>query len=376
MQQHFLDREWTINMDGCRLERRELEAFCTRVFEAMGAVGAEASDAAEILVAADAAGIESHGVARLRRYVNGIKAGIMVPNVEGTVVHSTPLSLVIDGNGAMGLHLSKKTMADVIQRAESHGAAFASVRDSNHFGIAGYYAKMALPKDMIGIAMTNTAALGVPTFAKDAYFGTNPLAVAVPAHREAPFVLDMSTTVVTRGKIETYLREGRLLPEQWAVDKRGIPTQDSEKLLADMLYQLGGGILPLGGSGELTSGYKGYGLAVMVDIFTAVLSGGLFGRDVVDAEGTSGRVAHFFGAVRLDLFRDPEAIKEDMGAMLEALRTAEPAVGESQVYYAGLKEHLHEQACAEQGIPLSGPVWRSLQAIGEELNLPLPQPKV
>ncbi len=360
-------------MDGCRVQREQLVKFCTKVFEAVGVADAEANDAGEILVAADAAGIESHGVARLQRYVNGIRAGIMLPNVAAKVVHSTPLSLVIDAQGAMGLHLSKTTMSEVIQRAETHGAAFASIRDSNHFGIAGYYAKMALEKDMIGIAMTNTAALGVPTFAKDAYFGTNPLAVAVPANQEAPFVLDMSTTVVTRGKIETYLREGRLLPEQWAVDKRGIPTQDSEKLLADMLYQLGGGILPLGGSGELTSGYKGYGLAVMVDIFTAVLSGGLFGKDVVDAEGTSGRVAHFFGAVRLDLFREPDAIKNDMGTMLKALRTADPAAGETQVYYAGLKEHLHEQDCAVRGVPLSAKVWSQLQAIGSELGLPLPE---
>jgi Malate/L-lactate dehydrogenases len=178
------------------------------VFAALGLAPAEAQASADILVAADARGIESHGVARLWRYKNGLQRGIMSGGVEATVLRETPLSLVLDANGAMGLSLSKRAMMRVIGKAKIGGAAFSSVRNSNHFGIAGYYTEMAARDDMMGICMTNTAALGVPTFGRKAMFGTNPIAFSVPAHGGRMFTLDMATTVVTRGKIEVYEREG------------------------------------------------------------------------------------------------------------------------------------------------------------------------
>lgn len=356
------------------IDRNELVAFCKGVFVSIGLSDKEASDSAEILVAADSRGIASHGVSRLKRYVNGIKAGVMLSGVTPTVIHDTPLSIVLDAEGSMGLSLSKGVMDNVIDRAEKNGMCFASVRNSNHFGIAGFYAEMAARKDMIGISMTNTAALGVPTFARDAYFGTNPIAFAVPATDNRIFCLDMATTSVTRGKIETYNREGKKIPLGWAVDTTGHGTDNPGKLLEDMLYQRGGGIMPLGGEGEEHSGYKGYGLAVVVDILTALLSGGLFGKSVIDSAATSARVCHFLGAIRIDMFRNPAEFKKDMGRMMDELNGLRPAEGCYRVYYAGQKEHEAESESWIRGVPVTDKLYDELCLIGlETINRELPR---
>ncbi|MCK9288266.1 MAG: Ldh family oxidoreductase [Sphaerochaetaceae bacterium] len=356
-----------------RIERKSLERFVTDVFMKLGLSREEASDSAEILVAADARGIASHGVARLWRYENGIRKGIMSGSVIPTVLRETPISLVLDANGAMGMYLSKQTMGKVIEKAKTTGAAFASIRNSNHYGIAGYYSEMAARNDMVGICMTNTAALGVPTFGRMAMFGTNPIAVSVPGHNEHLFTLDMSTTAVTRGKIEVYEREGKTLPDGWAVDTKGLVTGNAGQLLEDMLYQRGGGLIPLGGAGEIFGGHKGYGLAVMVDIMTAITSGGVFGKSVMDSAATSARVCHFFGAIRLDVFRDPEELKTDMDRLLNELNNTELAEGSQRVYYAGQKEHEAEKLSARIGVPLSQKVVDQLRSIGERAHIEFPK---
>jgi LDH2 family malate/lactate/ureidoglycolate dehydrogenase len=355
-----------------RIERAKLERFCIDVFLQLGLPNDEAVDSALILVAADARGISSHGVGRLWRYVNGIKKGLMSGGVQPLVLCDTPVSMVLDAQGAMGMGVSRRTMDQVIAKAKNVGVAFASIRNSNHFGIAGYYAEMAARADMIGICMTNTAALGVPTFGRSAMFGTNPIAVAVPAQDGRMFSLDMSTTAVTRGKVEVYDREGKPLPSGWAVDTQGKVTSDARQLLEDMLYQRGGGLIPLGGAGELLGGHKGFGLAVLVDIMTAVTSGGLFGKSVMDSEATSARVCHFFGAIRLDVFREPNELKADMGKLLDELNQAQPAEGCERVYYAGQKEHESEQLCARIGVPLSEKIVTQLQSIGQEVGVGFP----
>jgi LDH2 family malate/lactate/ureidoglycolate dehydrogenase len=355
-----------------RVKRPELEQLCTGIFEALGMPRDEALDSAKILVAADARGIQSHGVARIRRYVNGIKAGLIKGNIKPKTLHETPLSLVLDGGGAMGLSLSKTAMEKVIVKAKEQGIGVASVRNSNHFGIAGYYSEMAAREGMIGVAMTNTAALGVPTFAREAAFGTNPIAFSAPALDGRMFSLDMATTTVTRGKIEVYERETKERPPGWAVGTNGLSTFDPARLLDDMLYQRGGGLLPLGGEGETQAGYKGYGLGVLVDIMTALCSGGVFGRAVKDTEITAARVCHFFMALRLDIFRPPEEFKRDMAAMLEDLNSLTPAEGASRVYYAGQKEHEAEAECELRGVPLSEGVWKTLTATAKELGVAVP----
>jgi LDH2 family malate/lactate/ureidoglycolate dehydrogenase len=265
----------------------------------------------------------------------------------------------------MGAPVSAQAMRTVITKAASAGAAFGAVRDSNHFGIAGYYAMMAMQHDMLGIAMTNTAALGVPTFGRQVRFGTNPIAFAAPANQEPGFVLDMATTVVTRGKIEVYDRLGEPLPLGWAVDKTGRPATDGRRILDDMFHRVGGGIMPLGGAGELHGGHKGYGLAVLVDILCAVLGGAPFGASVADTESSSGRVSHFFGAIRIDTFRDPAAFRHDMDRLLGELRATPPAEGAERVYFAGLKEFEHEQETAEHGVPLLRQTYDHIVRVGQ-----------
>ena len=358
--------------DVVRIRRKSLETFCQQVFQHHGLSEDDARIAAAVLVAADARGIPSHGVARLHRYVNGLRTGLVLPDAPVEVVVDTPSSIVLDAHGAMGAPVGVRAMECVIDKARSNGAAFGCVRDSNHFGIAGYYAMMAPPEDMLGIAMTNTAALSVPTFGRQVMFGTNPLAFAAPADKERAFVLDMSTSVVTRGKIEVYDRLGRELPVGWAVDKTGRPARDPRSLLDDMFDRVGGGILPLGGMGEDLGGHKGYGLAVMIDILCAVLCGAPFGSAVADARTSSGRVSHFFGAIRIDTFRDPSEFRRDVDRMLADLRECPRAEGAERVYYAGQKEFEHERECLLRGVLLLRQTYDRICATGEECGLAAP----
>jgi LDH2 family malate/lactate/ureidoglycolate dehydrogenase len=314
-------------------------------------------------------------VARIKRYAGGIKLGLIRGGVQPTVLHETPVSLVLDAEGGMGLSIGKHAMEKVIAMAKKNGFGVCAIRNSNHFGIAGFYAEMAAGQDMIGVAMTNTAALGVPTFARKAMFGTNPLAFAAPGLDGKMFSLDMAATTVTRGKVEVYAREGKRLPAGWAVDTRGLGTGDPAGLLDDMLNQRGGGLLPLGGEGEGFGGYKGYGLAVMVDILTALCSGGVVGGAVKDSEPRSARVCHFFMALRLDLFRPPEDFKRDMSRMLDELAALPPAEGARRVWYAGLKEREAEAESARRGVPLAEGVWETLKRTAAERGVFVPAVK-
>jgi LDH2 family malate/lactate/ureidoglycolate dehydrogenase len=358
--------------DYVRIKREILEYFCQQVFQSLHLTESEARVASAVLVAADARGIPSHGVGRLWRYVGGIKTGLMVPNASLEILRETPSSVVMDAHGAMGASASFTVMERIIHKAAAHGAAFGSVRNSNHFGIAGYYAMMALEEDMIGIAMTNTAAMGAPTFGCQVKFGTNPLAFAVPAQEERAFVLDMSTTVVTRGKIEVYHRLGKELPVGWAVDKTGQPARDARSFLHDTLHRIGGGILPLGGAGEEFGGHKGYGLAVMIDILCALLSGAPFGDEIMDTEASSARVSHFFGAIRIDMFRDPQDFRRNMDRMLKSLRETPPAEGAERVYFAGQKEFEMEDTSLKMGVPLLKKTYDQIGEIGKEYGVSPP----
>ncbi|OQA79765.1 MAG: putative oxidoreductase YjmC [Lentisphaerae bacterium ADurb.Bin242] len=355
-----------------RIRAGKLTGFCSEIFRKLGLPRAESETTVRVLVEADMRGIPSHGIGRMRRYANGLKNGQILPHPEEKILRETPSTIAVDAGGGMGPPVSKRVMGQVIAKAEQAGAAFGCVRNSNHFGIAGYYAMMALEHDMIGIAMTNTAALGVPTFGRQVMFGTNPLAFCAPADREGAFVLDMSTTVVTRGKLEVCEREGWKLSEGWAVDRNGLCAVDPKGILNDMLARCGGGILPLGGEGEVRSGFKGYGLAVMVDILCAVLCGAPFGPDVYDTPESSARVSHFFGAVKIDAFRDPALFRADMDRMLAGLRMTPPAEGEKRVWFAGEKEFENVRKAEKEGVPLSPNTLAALEALGTEYGVAFP----
>jgi L-2-hydroxycarboxylate dehydrogenase (NAD+) len=353
---------------------KALEAFGQRVFCALGVPAEDALWTSQVLVRADLRGIESHGVGRIRRYVSGIQKGLIAPRARMKIVHETPVSALLDAENGLGQVAGRRAMQIAMEKAIQRGTGWVAVRNSNHFGIAGCYSMMALERDLIGFSTTNSHGYVIPTFGKEPILGTNPLSVAIPAGAERPFVLDMSTAVVTSGRLEVYHRKGKKIPLGWAVDERGLPCDDPGRILANLKAHRGGGILPLGGEGEDYGGHKGYGLDAWADIFSGVLSGSgylntLYPKDKEGREMPS-RVGHFFGAWRIDLFRPVEEFKRDMDDFIRRLRQSTKAEGQDRIYVHGEKEFELEEKHRQMGIPLSKKVYGELRAIAEELKIP------
>jgi len=297
----------------------------------------------------------------------------MVARPQEQVVRETPATALIDAGAGLGQPVSYRAMQMAIRKALEVGAGFVTVRNSNHYGIAGYYAMMALEHDCIGMSMTNADVLVVPTFGRNAMLGTNPIAVAAPAGEERPFVLDMATSTVPRGKLEVYHRLGKPMPLGWATDERGIATEDAGRVLENFKKRAGGGLLPLGGEGELFSGHKGYGLALWVDIFCAVLSGAAY-ADLVypktpDGKPLPANLGHFFGAWRVDAFRPVEEFKTAMDDLQRRLKNTPKAEGATRIYIHGEKEYEETERRLREGIPLNPKVAADLQAIAAELGV-------
>jgi LDH2 family malate/lactate/ureidoglycolate dehydrogenase len=351
-----------------------LNHLCQKVFEKLGVPPRDAATTSEVLVLADLRGVESHGVARLRRYYSGIKTGVMVPKPEIKVVHESPVSARIDGGGALGQVAGRKGMELAIEKALKSGFGFVSVGNSNHYGIAGYYSLMALKYDLIGISLTNSDAYVVPTLGRSVMLGTNPISVTVPAKEERPFVLDMSTAVATLGKIEVYGRMGKKLPHGWATDENGRSCDDPVRVLGNIKGKIGGGLLSLGGVGEEFGGHKGYGLDLLVDILSGVLSGSantnLLYPKTPDGKPLPSLVGHFFGAMRIDFFRPVEDFKKDMDDLIRRLRKSPKAEGFDRIYIHGEKEFELEEKYRKEGIPLYYKVYDDLKAIAGEVGVP------
>jgi len=338
------------------------------VFEKLGVPKEDGKIIADVLISADRRGIDSHGVARLKRYVDGIRNGVMNPKTEITVVKETPVSMVVDGGAGMGQVVAYRVMKKCIEKAKKNYLCFATIRNSNHYGIAGYYSMMALKEGLIGISMTNAAPLVIPTFGKDAVLGTNPISIAVPAKNEKPFVLDMATSTVPRGKLEVYNRLGKKIPLMWATDENGVPTDDPARVLRNLLERKGGGLLPLGGADELTGGHKGYGLALLVDIFSGVFSSGAWGTDVYGKKGQPANVCHFLGAISPDAFIGLEGISENMDNIIRMLKNAPKAEGKGRIYIHGEKEFEKEEERNEE-VPLYYKVYDTIKDICNELGV-------
>jgi LDH2 family malate/lactate/ureidoglycolate dehydrogenase len=276
----------------------------------------------------------------------------------------------------MGQPVSQKAMQRALTQSTETGVGIVAVRNSNHYGIAGYYAMMALEHDCIGISMTNSAVFVVPTYGRMPVLGTNPIAVAAPAGEERPFVLDMATSAVPLGKLEVYQRLGRSIPEGWTIDKMGKPGSDPAHVLENLWSGAGGGLLPLGGSGEELGGHKGYGLALLVDILCGVLPGALYG-DLVYPRTRDGRrlpsgIGHFFGALRIGAFRPLDDFKNDMDDMQRRLRHSAKAVGRERIYIHGEKEFEEAERRSRQGIPLAPSLVAELEQIAGEWRVPFP----
>ncbi|HXD77708.1 MAG TPA: Ldh family oxidoreductase [Puia sp.] len=350
-----------------------LLGFTIDIFRRIGCPDDDARTAAAALLSADLRGIDSHGVARLIGYVRLHEAGRANPRPKLRVLHETPSTAVVDGDGGLGLVVAPFAMQIAIDKAATCGTGWVSVQHSNHFGIAGYHALSAVRREMIGIAMTNASALVAPTFSLERLLGTNPICVAVPAGEEPPFVADLATTTAANGKLEILQRKGEPAPAGWIQDKEGRPSTDPHELKA------GGALLPLGGDRDHGS-HKGYALGAVVDIFSAVLSGANYGPWVPPfpayvpmPTGMPGKgIGHFFGAMRVDAFRPAADFKADMDKWIRRFRSATPVPGQERVLIPGDPEREMEAERLANGIPLVPSVVEDLKALAIKLGVEFP----
>ena len=347
-----------------------LYAFTYAVFIKMGCSQKDADTAARVLLSADLRGIDSHGVARLSGYIRLWEAGRIntTPNVR--VVYETPSTAVVDGDAGLGLVVAPFAMKVAIDKAREVGTGWVSVKNSNHFGIAGIHAMMALKEEMIGMAMTNASALVAPTFSTERMLGTNPIAVAIPANEQPAFVADFATTTAANGKLEILQRKNADAPHGWVQDKEGNESNDANILKKQ------GALLPLGSDREHGS-HKGYALGSIVDIFSGVLSGASYGpwappfpAYVPMPENQPGQgLGHFFGAMRVDAFRPADEFKEHMDNWISRFRKATPAQGHEKVLIPGDPEREMEALRIVDGIPLVDAVENDLHIIATNFAL-------
>lgn len=348
----------------------KLYNFARQVFIKMGCSEQDAILATEVLLSADVRGIDSHGIARLSGYVRLWEAKRVNAEAQIKILHQTPSTATVDGDSGLGLVVAPKAMQIAIDKAKDVGTGWVSVQNSNHFGIAGYHAMMALKEDMIGICMTNASPLVAPTFSIERLLGTNPICVAVPAGNQPPFVADLATTTAANGKLEILQRKSGVAPLGWIQNKAGKPSTDPHELKA------GGALLPLGGDREHGS-HKGYALGAVVDIFSAVLSGANYGpwvppfpAYVAMPTGMPGKgIGHFFGAMRIDAFRPAAEFKHHMDNWIERFRSAKTAEGFEKVIIPGDPEREMEAERKTNGIPVLGPVVDDLKYLAEKFEI-------
>jgi LDH2 family malate/lactate/ureidoglycolate dehydrogenase len=347
-----------------------LKKFSIQVFLRMGCPKEQAELAADALVAADIRGIDSHGVARLSGYVRLWEAKRINAKPDIRIVHQTPSTATIDGDAGLGLVVAPKAMEIAIEKAKIAGTGWVAVRNSNHFGIAGYHTLKAVKQDMIGIAMTNASPLVAPTFAVEKMLGTNPIAVAIPALHEPTFVADFATTTAANGKLEILQRKNQDAPLGWIQDKIGNPSINANEL------KQGGALLPLGSDREHGS-HKGYCLGAIVDIFSAVFSGANYGPWAppfvsflpLPPDPVGVGLGHFVGAMRIDAFRPAEEFKANMDKWIGRFRATKPAEGYQKVLIPGDPEREMEIERLENGIPVVDAVVADLRALAEKLEV-------
>ncbi len=347
-----------------------LHQFAVNLFMKIGCPIEQAIEAANVLLSADLRGVDSHGVARLVGYLRLYEKNRINSKPQISVVHETPSTAVVDGDAGLGLVAGPYAMRLAIEKAKNVGTGWISVKNSNHYGIAGYHAMMALEADCIGISMTNASPLVAPTYSKERLLGTNPIAVAVPAENEPPFVADMATTTAANGKLEILQRKNESAPLGWLQDKEGQPTQAAQGIVE------GGALLPLGGDREHGS-HKGYILGSIVDILSAVLSGANFGPWVPpfvsfldpDPNPVGIGIGHFFGALRIDAFRPASEFKTHMDIWIKRFRNATTINETNKVIIPGDPERRMDQLRRKEGIPLLDTVVKDLQSLSEQYQV-------
>ena len=333
-----------------------MEKFTKDCLMKSGVPESDAQIVSDVLIASDKRGIDSHGIGRLKPiYIDRIDAGILNPKTKIDIVKETETTAVLDGNNGMGHVVSKKAMQIAIDKAKKHGIGMTAVKNSTHYGIAGYYSLMAIQAGMIGITGTNARPSIAPTFGVENMLGTNPLTVGFPTDEEFPFVLDCATSVSQRGKIELYSRAGKKLPEGWVIGRDGKTRTDTDQVLVD-LTKGKAALAPIGGIGEENAGYKGFGYATVVEVLSAALQGGAFLKALNGFDSDGKRIpyplGHFFIAIDTQAFLGLDVFKKIAGSIMRELRNSEVAPGAERIYTAGEKEWIAWNYRKEHGCPV------------------------
>jgi len=352
-------------MDTC-VQEKALRTCMERIFEKEGFTSEQSRIVADVLMQADLFGIESHGAQRLMYYHRNIASGSVDVHAQPEMLRETPVSALIDGHFGMGALVGVYAMNKAIEKAKRTGIGMVAVRNSSHYGIAGYYTLMAEREGLASFSMTNTGPIMVPTFGREMMLGTNPLAFCMPAE-PYPFWFDAATTVVTLGKVEVYDKRGKPMPQGWTIDGEGEVCQDASRANAGILAGDKGGILPLGGAGEVTGGHKGYGLGVMVEALTGVLAQGMTSPEMCGAHGD--HTCHFFMAFDPEMFGNPEEIRARMSLYLRRLRESEKIPGCSRIYTAGEKAFETMKERLVSGIPVEEKTLAEVRLIARELGV-------
>lgn len=355
-----------------RIHPDELKQFMKDAFIQLGVPENEAEISAKILITSDLRGIESHGIGRLRMYVDRIHQGLIEPVAVPEIVKESPTTAVVDGNHGIGMVIGHYSMALAIKKAKEFGMGSVAVRNSTHFGIDGYYPLMAVDANMIGMSFTNARPSVAPTFSVQPVLGTNPIAFGAPTDEDFPFLYDAATSITQRGKIEVLHREEKPVKAGWVVNNQGKLVDDPDEVLNGLVSGKAA-LLPLGGVGEELGGHKGYGLSTIVEIFSASLQSGAFlaALSGLDGDGkpTRYRVGHFFMAINIENFVDLSTFKKNIGELLRELRESRKAPDQPRIFTAGEKEFLSIKNVRENGVPINENLRRDLLHVKQLLGL-------
>lgn len=351
-----------------------MNAFMIDAFSGYGVPRADAEICADVLLEADRRGIESHGCNRFKPiYIDRIKKGTLLPVTEPEILRETPTTLVMDAHDGMGMVASWHMMQKLIEKAKTYGMAGGAIRNSTHYGIAGYWATMASRAGLIGVTGSNARPSIAPTFGVENMMGTNPLTFALPTDEEFPFCIDCATSIVQRGKIEYYARMGKPTPAGMVIAQDGSAMTDSEAIL-QALVDGSAALAPIGGIGDEMAGYKGYGYAAVVEILSAALAGGKFMKALTgvseDGNPQMYHLGHFFFVIDPDAFMGRETFRRTAGEICRNLRSSKKAPGHDRIYTAGEKEYLTWLERKEKGVPVGETVQKEMLAIRDELQLP------
>ncbi|TFG23064.1 MAG: Ldh family oxidoreductase [Promethearchaeota archaeon] len=353
------------------LDAKTLESFMKDVFIGLGVPDDDAKIIANVLITSDLRGIDSHGIQRLKMYYDRIKEGIYEVNTKIDIIKDGPTTAVWDGNCGMGHPIAYKAMQTAIQKAKKYGLGAVAVRNSTHFGIAGYYSLMAIKEGMIGLAVTNARPSIPPTFGVEPMLGTNPLTIGAPTDEQFPFLIDCATSIIQRGKVELYSRINKPMPENTVINDQGEIITDPNEILSEMLERKAA-LLPLGGKGEETSGYKGYGYATVVELLSAALQNGIFLRDTLGIEENGQKrlkVGHFFLAINTEAFIGLNSFQKSAGDIMRGLRSAKLDPKAEKIYTAGEKEYIAEEKRKSSGIALNKSLQNDIKVMQKELGL-------